>query len=395
MNRRTVSRTDKPIIILFPYMWFPQAPTVMGLYEEIRKKRAVKIITLFTPERGSILDNPDIIYLNRVARKNYSFLGRKTAYWLYQVSKLWYYLSFRTSPNFKRLNVERIDLFLQMRADLRQETPCEVIAVDPLAAFFCQLIRYKYHYLSLELQKDRLEYMKVLNARSIKSITTQTPKRLELLTIKAKEKIRDIFFIQNAPNFQFPLNRTLAGNKLVYAGALWEGFGFTRCMEFIKNYPGFTLLLKGSIACDINKYKEQYKKEISEGRIIIDTEYTKSAEFNEQLSDCSIGFAFYDEEHPMIRESLPHYQTAPSGKMFSYFSLGIPVIGSSGLCEINDFAAGIALSDYSPASILKAIQTIRADYTKYSDNALKAAEHFNFSGHAEKYVDYLDKNCQS
>jgi glycosyltransferase involved in cell wall biosynthesis len=377
------------VIILFPYSWFPQTPTVMGLYKELKQKGDVKILTLYNESRGSILDNPDFIYLNRYTNRFNKYFLRFVSYISYQFLKILWILYPRKFRKYKILTVELIRLSLRMHFYLKKKQDYHVIAVDPDAAFFCQLKNLKYHFLSTELQKDRLRDMMGLKSKNIKSIIIQTQRRFDMLTIPGKEHISNKFFIQNAPNFEAPARRTVASKKLIFAGAIWEGFGVVYCMEFIKKYKEFCLALKGTPQCDLELYKKKYFNEIREGRIRIDTSYSDTATFNEILSACSIGFSFYDESHPLIRESIEHYVTAPSGKMFTYFSLGIPVIGSKGLSEINDFEAGVTIKNYSPESIYDAVQTILSDYKRYSDNALKAAAYYSFDTRSKPFVEFL------
>ena len=377
------------VIILFPYSWFPQTPTVMGLYKELKQKGEVKILTLYNERRGSILDNPDFIYLNRYKNQLNKYFLQLVSYTTYQCLKILWVLFPRKFRKYQVLTVELIRLSLRMNFYFKKKQDYQVIAVDPDGAFFCQLKNVEYHFLSTELQKDRLRDMMGLKSKNIKSIIIQTQRRFDMLTIPGKEHISNKFFIQNAPNFEVPVRRTVASKKLIFAGAIWEGFGVVYCMEFVKKYKEFYLSVKGTPQCDLEMYKKKYVNEIQEGRIKIDTSYSDAAAFNDILSECSIGFSFYDESNSVIQESIEHYVTAPSGKMFTYFSLGIPVIGSKGLSEISDFEAGVTIKDYSPESIYDAVQTILSDYKKYSDNALKTAAYYSFNIRAKPFVEFL------
>jgi hypothetical protein len=381
----------KTTVILFPYTWFPQTPTVMGLYKEIKKHADVKILTLYNENRGSILDNPDFIYLNRYSSNFQKYIAEKRSYFSYQWLKVYKKLFPGKSRKFETLNTDWLQWNWSMNQYLKQYPGCNIIAVDPGTAIFCQLTNRSYHFLSTELQTERLEEMKVLDWRLIQSVIIQTKRRFEILTIPGKEHIKQVFYIQNAPNFTAPAKRSVASNKLIFGGGLWEGFGYVYCMELVRKYKQFTLTLKGTPQGDLERYKKEYAAEIATGQIVINTGYSETEAFNNLLLDHSIGFSFYDLNHPEISKSVAHYTTAPSGKMFTYFGLGIPVIGSAGLNEIEEFEAGVTLSDYSPENMCKAAEKILSDYQRYSDNALKAAAHYSFNEMAQPFISYLQE----
>lgn len=385
----------KTIVILFPFTWFPQTPTVMGLYRKLKKDNDVKILTLYNEHRGSILDNPDFIYLNRYKSSFEKKLAEKKSYFAYQWLKIVKKLSPSLAKKYSTLNTDWLLFNSEMKKHLRQWPGCEIIAVDPGPAIFCQLNNKPYHFLSTELQTERLEEMKMLDKKLIRSIIIQTPRRFQILTIPGKEQVQPVFYIQNAPDYTPPSKRSTASNKLIFGGALWEGFGFPYCLELVRAYKQYTLTLKGTPQTDIEQYKKEYAAEIAEGRLIINNSYSATEEFNNLLLSHCIGFSFYDVSHPEIRKSYEHYTTAPSGKMFTYFGLGLPVIGSGGLSEIDEFEAGVALDDYSPASLHAAVEKILADYQRYSDNALKAASHYSFEKMAQPFISFITNKASA
>lgn len=379
------------IVILFPFPWFPQSPTVMGLYKILKQTSNVKILTLYNAQRGSILDNPDFIYLNRYKNRFRKFLAEKHSYFAYQWLKVRKKLSPATAKKYSSLNTDWLLLNRAMQKELKKISDPTIIAVDTGPAIFCQLTGKQYHFLSTELQTERIKEMNMLDWKKIQSVIIQTPRRLKLLEIPGIEKIKHVFFIQNAPDYTPPTKRSRPSNKLIFGGAIWEGFGFQYCLELIRQYKQYSLTLKGTPQCDIEKYKKEYAVEMADGRLVVDNSYSAAGDFNELLLQHSIGFSFYDLNHPEITRSKAHYETAPSGKMFTYFGLGIPVIGSAGLSEIDEFEAGITLSDYSPESLHAAVEKILSDYTRYSDNALKAAAHFSFTEMAKPFTNFLQK----
>ncbi|MFN8289413.1 MAG: hypothetical protein U0U70_04105 [Chitinophagaceae bacterium] len=363
----------------------------MGLYNILKKTSDVKILTLYNEQRGSILDNPDFIYLNRYKNTFRKFLAEKRSYLTYQLLKIRRKIFPAKSRKYKTLNTDWLLLNRAMDNELKKWPGCSIIAVDTGPALFCQLTNRSYHFLSTELQTERIEETKLLNSKFILSIIIQTKRRLALLAIPGQDQIKNVFFIQNAPDFKPPVKRSRPSGKLIFGGAIWEGFGFQYCLELIRKYKQFSLTLKGTAQCDIEHYKKEYAAEIAAGRLVVDNSYSGADEFNDLLLEHSIGFSFYDLHHPEIRKSREHYETAPSGKMFTYFGLGIPVIGSAGLSEISEFEAGVTLSDYSPDSLFAAVEKILADYSRYSDNALKAAAHFSFTEMARPFADFIQK----
>lgn len=393
--KEEIRKAAAATVIVFPYGWFPQAPTVMGLYSEIKKYGDVKILTMYNEQRGSITGNPDFIYLNQFNTR----LGQKCmivkSHFLSKLIKLFRFILPKAMSRYKKLDLEKILIFLQIKSRLKQVAYKNIIAVDVTSALYCQLKKLNYHFLSTELQAELLDDMKSLDHKRIESIVIQSLERYDLLTIPGKELIHDIFFIQNAPIYTKPSKRTSANRSLIFAGALWEGFGFVYCLEFVRQFRDFTLTVKGTPQSDIEFYKRKYADEIGDGIVCFDLSYSDPDTFSELLSQHSIGFSFYDENNPTIKASAAHYNTAPSGKMFSYFAAGIPVVGSAGLTPIKEFEAGITISDYSPISIHGAIKSILADYQRYSDNALKAASHYSADKMAKPFIDYLCKQVKS
>ena len=384
-----MTNDKKRIVILFPYPWFPQAPTILGLYDYLKEKAEVKILTLYNPKRGSILDNPDFIYLNQYKTRQKEWFEVKRSYFAYQLLKLKRIIWRKAERKYKILNTDWLLYGHAIKKYLKQFPADEIIAVDPAPAFLCQRWGKSYHFLSTELQTERLMEMKDLDIASIRSVIIQNEQRFNLLTIEGVKQLNHVFYIQNAPVFKMPEKRTVPSNRLIFAGGLWDGFGFKHCLALIRKYKKYTLTLKGTPLSDIEACKQEYAEEIKEGRLVIDTAYASKSDFDELLQDHSIGFSFYDTGHPEISKSKEHYLTAPSGKMFTYFGLGIPVIGSFGLKEIDSFEAGITLQDFSPDSLNAAIETILADYSTYSANALKASSYYSFDKLVKPFADFI------
>jgi glycosyltransferase involved in cell wall biosynthesis len=79
--------------------------------------------------------------------------------------------------------------------------------------------------------------------------------------------------------------------------------------------------------------------------------------------------------------------------MFKYFAAGVPVVAleTIGAKPIAEFDCGVLVKDLKPESILRATERIESNFEYYSQNCIKAAEHYSFDKTAKPFVDYL---CQ-
>ena len=128
---------------------------------------------------------------------------------------------------------------------------------------------------------------------------------------------------------------------------------------------------------------------LGEERLKIDTNYLEMDALVEFLKAFRIGFCFYDTRFDFYDRF--NYHTAPSGKMFTYFASGVPVICNNlpGLRVVEEFGAGVLIEDLDAGSILSAIQKIEANYDYYAQNCLKAAAHFSFEESLQPFIDEL------
>ena len=72
--------------------------------------------------------------------------------------------------------------------------------------------------------------------------------------------------------------------------------------------------------------------------------------------------------------------SSPSGKQFNYMAAGLPTIGQNivGFAPIAQHNTGILLDEFNTATIINAIHNVETNYTALANNALKAAQHYNF-----------------
>jgi len=81
-----------------------------------------------------------------------------------------------------------------------------------------------------------------------------------------------------------------------------------------------------------------------------------------------------------------------SGVTLDAFSAGAPVIATAGtwMARVVDrFAAGAAVPELSPSALLSAVETIRADYSRYHRNALEAGRSLQEEHSARHLLDVL------
>ena len=176
----------------------------------------------------------------------------------------------------------------------------------------------------------------------------------------------------------------------VYCGTAWNPFGFYHCLDFIKTFPEYTLNVKGALpSADKARVKTEYQDLMTGGRLIFDSDYLDDDALVDYLRRFKIGFCFYNFEIEWVNNF--NYHSAPSGKMFKYMAAGVPVIGQDilGLKPVKEFDCGVLITDLEPATIKRAVEKIEGNFDYYSQNCLKAAEHYSFDKMIEPFIDYL------
>lgn len=359
-------------------------PTILNLYDVLTEEYEVTIIS-FEPQfiskqrdeiRNIIYLKPNV-FLKEVLNKTDLILGKLTKFLKKILPGINYHYLYY---NFQLPKV--------LERELVKHKPDVVIAVDVPALVVSQGIFGKVHFLSLEID-NKDPFFKKIKKDLISSVFIQSSSRFQYLFQQA-----DIpcFLVQNSPVSRFPRKAAEARSGLVWAGTILDRFGVYDCVEFIKKYEGYKLVLKGGAEKNTLQYIQTYYQDLmANGRLEIDRAYLPEKEFIGYLSSFRIGFCFYSWA---LIESSVNYQTAPSGKLFMYMAAGVPVVACRipGFQFVEDFGAGILIDNYQPETIKKAIERIEADYKSFSDACYEVTDHFDFRKNVIPYVEYLRKN---
>lgn len=375
----------KKILIIFTDLHLPYSPTMINLYDCLSQDFDVTIVA---PEPDSLFGKQDLQSrkINYVKiSENLSSIRDNLIYFFLRIAiKLGYFKEIK-----QFYPEQKLKLFLLWKEVKKREAD-EIIGVDFTGLWIAQSLFNKGHLLSLEISEaERLS--KYINTEKIESVIIQTEERYKYLFPDLNLKR---FLVQNAPIYKPLRSISTVRQGLIFCGTACGEFGIYYCLNFIAEYPEFTLTIRGSIAKNVrNKIENKYQDLIDNNRLIIDEIYIKQEDLFEYLSQFSIGFCFYDLEKLSKIKNIDifDYLTCPSGKLFSYYAAGLPVIGSNipGLSSVENFNTGVLINNYSPLSIKKAIDNINEDFIEKSNNCLKAAEYFSFDRAVQPFKDYL------
>lgn len=265
----------------------------------------------------------------------------------------------------------------------------QIIAVDFFALWCVQHSGKKAHLFSLEIIENDL-YRNDCDLSSIQSVIIQTPERYNYLFPKGNHKV---FYIQNAPNYLETSLNIEARNprSLVFCGSAIPWFGFISCLEFIIDFPQYTLTVKGAVPSFVKKViDESYSSLINEKRLILDETYLNAEELNAYLTNFYVGFVFYDMARFEYINKF-NYKTAPSGKLFQLYNAGVPVVASNlpGLSSAKEYNAGVLINSLGSGEIAKAIGQISAEYEYFAKGAKNASAVFDFGKGSDKFVQFL------
>ncbi len=266
--------------------------------------------------------------------------------------------------------------------------PDLLIAVDYRAVLIGQSLRLRTHLLSLEVPRKNDPFYQKVDPRVIEKVLIQSKERFEYLFPQTTKKW---FLIPNSAE----IDETACANKrrsgIVFCGAPQPLFGIDFVAEFAQKYPQEQVTLKGPF---VREVAERYlRKNI---RFVIDDSYTEIGDLPQSLQYFEIGLCFYllslvDENY----SNRYNYESAPSGKLFSYFSAGIPVIGTNipGLSIVTDYQAGVLIDQHDPESIAGAVQRIRSNYASFQNGAIRASRNYSFSKYLNLYINDLGGGC--
>lgn len=378
----------KKIAILFPNEHIAYSPTTLGIYDALVLQNDVMLFAATSSKfRVDNFDNRNINYFpyttNRIRKlkavpfflinKIGSFFSKKFALGKLNIYNYVRYLEYKKA--LKNINISDFD---------------EVIAIDVLILYAARFVCKRVSFLSLELYEEERGLIPLLKSNFIKCIITQTEQRYNFLF---KNNDYKVFLIQNAPNYKAIDALSKNENSLLFNGTALERFGLYHCLNFVRNYPMYTITLRGAIMeSEKSKVLINYKKEIENENIIFTENYMESKALLQFMAQYEIGFCFYDLSFPSMNTF--NYHSAPSGKMFAYFAAAVPVIANrlDGLQIIEEFGAGILIENFEPDTILQAVIKIKNNYLFYQQNCHKAAQHFSFDKNVQPFVQFLQNN---
>ena len=370
----------KKVTILFNGAHLAYSPTVIGLYDLLSENFDVGIIAenpkAFGYER---ITDRRVIYRKRLKRKNCLRIYRR----LYELRA--FFDKEIAALKKMRFNTDVIYDFTSVRKILAAESPDFIIAVDFPNLLYTQILRKNVEFLSLEIVPND-DFYDQCDFENINSVIIQTKERYEYLF---RDRQYKTFLIQNAPVYVRSENEENR-RGLVYCGTAWNPFGFYHCLEFLRVFPEYTLNVKGALpAADKTRVNTDYQDLITGGRLIFDSEYLDDEAIIKYLRQFKVGFCFYNFEIEWINNF--NYHSAPSGKMFKYMAAGVPVVGQDilGLEPVKEFDCGVLIKDLKPETIRQAVEKIEGNFDYYSQNCLKAAEHYSLDKTTEPFIEYL------
>jgi hypothetical protein len=372
----------KDFLIVFTDVHLAYSPTVLNLFYELKKYGKVKLIA---PEPNAIyssqkVDDDDIIYLKE---EQPQYPGT--------IKRLFTKVKNRIDPQSSKeilFNQLKTPIAIKL-IELINGFDGEIIAVDFFALWCVQQTKRRVHLISLEIHaQDR--YRDACDLSLIKSVLIQSEVRYQHLFKEYKIKS---FIIQNAPSYiDLKPDYNQRNNKsLIYCGSAVPWFGIITCIDFIKDFPEYTLTIKGAIPQNTFEVITQfYSDMLQEKKLILDNTYLDTNTLTEYVSQFRIGFAFYDfYRFDHVRTF--NYFTAPSGKVFQYFNSGIPIIANDlpGFQMIKERKAGILISHLSSNIIKASIEKIEVDYGSFAENSKVLSQQFDFKQCARDYINFL------
>lgn len=367
------------VLIVYPDPYLAYSPSTLNLYETLASRFEVRVLTFEPDSRFS---------KQRIAEKNITYLPKPQGGIRFYVAEAFSRIRQLASGTKPALLYTP-----KARALVREirKFDGQIIAVDFFALWCAQHAGKKAHLLSLEIYEAD-NYRNNCNFSDIKSVIIQSEERYRFLF--GERRIRT-FFIQNAPRYLpikiFPEKRE--SSKLLFCGSAMPGFGLYNCIEFIADYPEYSLTVKGSIPPVVrNVIENHFQNLLESGRLILDDRYLEEKELTKYVSGFRIGFVFYDFYRFEYINKF-NYHTAPSGKLFQYYNAGVPVIGNDilGLRSVRDLNAGVLIKTMGSSAIRNAIETIERDYAKFAHAAKKASASFDTTELLKSFGRFLNE----
>ncbi len=376
----------KKVLILTLNDYIIYQPTILNLYDHLEPHFDVTVVSFSPGAQVKKKDNTrNIIYLktNFLLRQFF----QKTDFFLSNGFKILNKIIPSASYHYLYYN-KYLPAVLRASIKKRKLTADIIIAADFPALHTVQEIYGSVHFLSLEIENNTNPIHKKVDRNKVKSVFIQSRERYDYLFPGMN---LPVFYVQNAPVFKEGSITNYDRKDFIWSGAMDRRLAIYDCINFFDVYPQYRLVLKGSAERKVLKrINEQYVHLIKENRIKLDQEYLPAASFLDYLSHFRIGFSFYSWE--LISSSF-NYATAPSGKLFMNLAAGVPVIACNipGFKLVEEFSAGILVSDFKPETIYEANKKIESDYEKYRQGCYAAARHFSFDKTAAPYIEFLLK----
>ena len=372
----------KKVLILFPEGSLPYSPTTLNLIQVLSAFFDVTVLAngySADINLNSCLFNLD--YFQALAFSPPPSILKRAAHKLRK--KIWF------NRREEKMTREHQNIYRQIKNYIRLVNPDIIIAIDLLALECCRNAGVHCVFLSLEIPSTS-NFFSSLVYEKIDAVIIQNIERYNHL-FKSEMTKPKFFILPNAPVFTDPSRRTRSSKKIIYNGYIWSAFGPQFCLNLITKYPEYELHLKGAINSE-DMIEINYPHLKNSPALTLDSSYLTYEELSDYLLEFSIGFCFYNFKHPFINANKFNYETAPSGKLFTYLAHGLPVICSNipAFDFLEKAGAGILLDDYSPDSLHSAINRILGDYQKYSDNALKLGHTYSFKDHMAPVVDFFN-----
>jgi glycosyltransferase involved in cell wall biosynthesis len=362
----------KRVLIIFPDLWVAFSPSTVNLYDALAESCDVTILAR----------EPEFFSQQRLLNRNVEYVPvsgfmRRLAGYGERLAK----------KAGRKLDSGSWVTALLMLSRARRYQPDIAIGVDFLGLWIAQKCCANAHLLSLEANRNH-PFFELVDRERIKSVIIQTDERFEYLF--PDRGIRH-FLVQNAPVFR-PLSKTDAiADQLVFSGTAIPQFGIMACLRFLEEYPQFSLTVHGAMPQPVRAIiARDHQRLLASGRLILDRRYLELDQLSEYLSKFMLGFCLYDFTDRAIDTF--NYHTAPSGKLFSYFAAGVPVVCSNvrGLKATADFDAGVMVDEMTPEAIYRAVRSIKSRHADMRNNCLAAAKHFSFDRAIEPFVRFIN-----
>ena len=346
-------------LIIFPDSWMDYSPSLLNFIKMIEEQGETYIILTY---------NDHMFKANSIDQHNKREL-RINPFFAKFLSKV------RLLKLFKIIGF----IFLIYKEKKFKTEFSRSVGFDEVGYIIARLFDKNAIYYSLEISNSILNKV-IFRYLKPRLLIIQSEERKKYLIKDSNYK--NVAYIQNSPILiNKPSIKRVYNYKLVYFGNVIKGHGIEECIKLLRFLDQETLTIKG-LSVTNRKYIDKLIKEnedlIKAGRLCFNFEYIENNEIPLYLSQFSIGLCFYDMSLKYKKDF--NYLTSPSGKMFYYFQSGLPVIGIDfpGLVPVKEFNAGVLVPDYSIENLIKAIDKIKSNYAMYSENAIKAAEHYDY-----------------